>query len=115
MSHFENTLIQVSSYGMGQGDEALALRLISNYFKLLIAENHLPSIITFYNAGVKLIAQGSPVIDSLQELEQKGVKLLACKTCLDFYEITDKIEVGMAGTMIDIIALQGKAQKVVNL
>ncbi len=115
MSHFENTLIQVTSYGMGQGNEDLAIKLISNYFKLLINENQLPSILVFYNAGVKLIAEGSPVINSLQEMERLGVKLLACKTCIDFYELTDLVKVGMVGTMIDIIALQGKAQKVINL
>lgn len=115
MSHFENTLIQVTSNGMGHGDEALALTLITNYFRLLLAENHLPSIIVFYNAGVKLIAEGSPVIEHLKELEAQGVKLLACKTCLDYFALTDKLQVGMAGTMIDIIALQGKAKKVINL
>jgi selenium metabolism protein YedF len=115
MSHFENTLIQVTSYGMGKGDESLALKLISNYFKLLINENQLPSILIFYNEGVKLIAEGSPVLNSLQELEGLGVKLLACKTCIDFYQLTDNVKVGMVGTMIDIIALQGKAKKVISL
>ena len=111
----KNTLIQVTNYGMGQGDEELGLKLISNYFRLLIQEEKLPKIITFYNAGVKLIAEGSPIIETLQQIEKKGVKLIACKTCIDFYKLNDKIKVGIAGTMIDIITLQSIANKVINL
>lgn len=111
----KNKLIQVNSYGMGHGDETLGLKLVGNYFRLLIQEEKLPSIITFYNAGVKLICEGSPVINILQEIENKGVKLLACKTCLDYYDLIDKRKVGIEGTMIDIISLQSAAEQVINV
>lgn len=111
----ENTLIQVTNYGMGQGNEDLALQLFINYIKLSLADNVLPKIITFYNAGVRLIATGSPAIDILKEAEAKGTKLLACKTCLNHYGLIDKVEVGIPGTMVDIITLQAKASKVINL
>ena len=75
----------------------------------------LPKIIVFYNEGVKLICSGSPVIDILKETEKKGVKLLACKTCLNHYKILDKVEVGICGTMMDIITLQAEASKVITL
>ncbi|WP_299578660.1 sulfurtransferase-like selenium metabolism protein YedF [uncultured Sunxiuqinia sp.] len=115
MGSFKNTLIQITQHGMGAGDESLGLLLVSNYLKLLNEETHLPRVIVFYNAGVQLICSGSPVIEILQTLEQKGVRLMACKTCLNHFGLIDKMEVGLAGTMMDIIELQKVADKVVNL
>jgi intracellular sulfur oxidation DsrE/DsrF family protein len=100
---------------MGNGSEELGLQLVTNYLKLINEENSLPRFITFYNAGVKLICTGSAAIESLKQLEKAGVKLIACKTCLNHFQLIDKVEVGIPGTMIDIIELQKMAQKVVNL
>ncbi len=111
----DNVLLHISSYGMGQGDEKLGLKLISNYLRISIEDNRLPKIVVFYNGGVKLICEGSPVVEVLRQAEANGVKLIACKTCLDFYGLSDKIEVGMGGTMMDIITLQDSASKVITL
>lgn len=110
-----NTLLQITQNGMGNGSDELGQKLITNYLKLISADNQLPKIIVFYNGGVKLICEGSPALEALQTLEAKGVKMLACKTCLDFYEITDKVKVGTVGSMPDIITLQYSADKVINL
>ncbi|MDE5420381.1 sulfurtransferase-like selenium metabolism protein YedF [Labilibaculum sp. DW002] len=110
-----NTLIQVTQNGMGTGSEELGLKLITNYFKLLDADGRTPKIIVFYNAGVKLICENSPAIETLQKLDKKGVQLLACKTCLDYFELSDQIKVGNVGSMPDIITLQADADKVINL
>ncbi|WP_282015686.1 sulfurtransferase-like selenium metabolism protein YedF [Marinifilum flexuosum] len=110
-----NTLIQVTQNGMGNGSEELGLKLATNYFKLLDAENRLPKIIVFYNAGVKLICEDSPALEGLQNLTSKGVSMLACKTCLDHYNLLDKVKVGNVGSMPDIITLQADADKVINL
>ncbi|MRT94501.1 sulfurtransferase-like selenium metabolism protein YedF [Ancylomarina sp. 16SWW S1-10-2] len=110
-----NTLIQITKNGMGTGSEELGLILISNYLKLSLAGDQLPKIITFYNAGVKLTCEGSPVLDSLKSIEKAGVKMIICKTCLNFFKLQDKLEVGIQGTMPDIMTLQSDADKVVNL
>ena len=110
-----NTLIQVTQNGMGSDSEELGLKLASNYFKLLNAENRLPKIIVFYNAGVKLICEDSLALEALKNLEEKGVRMLACKTCLDYFNLLDKIKVGSIGSMPDIITLQAGADKVINL
>ncbi|MGQ8335699.1 DsrE family protein [Sunxiuqinia sp. A32] len=115
MSTLKNTLLQITQNGMGSGDEQLAQLLIKNYFTLLSEEKELPKVIAFYNGGVNLICSGSPAIEILLILEQKGVKLMACKTCLKHFDLLDKMEVGIAGTMMDIIELQKVADKVVNL
>jgi selenium metabolism protein YedF len=110
-----NTLIQVTQNGMGTGSEKLGLKLITNYFKLLDADGRTPKIIVFYNAGVKLICENSPALEALQNLSKKGVQLLACKTCLDYFNLSDQIKVGTVGSMPDIITLQADADKVINL
>ncbi len=110
-----NTLIQVTQNGMGTGSEELGLKLITNYFKLLDADGRTPKIIVFYNAGVKLICENSPALEALQNLSSKGVQLLACKTCLDYFELSNQIKVGNVGSMPDIITLQADADKVINL
>jgi len=110
-----NTLIQINQNGMGSGDKALASVLIKNYLKLIGEEHKLPRVIVFYNEGVKLVCKGSPVLSELQALEAKGLKLVACKTCLKHFELMDALQVGIAGTMMDIIELQKVADKVITL
>lgn len=115
MNNFKNTLIQVTKNGMGSGDNDLSLLLVKNYMTLLSEESELPKVIAFYNEGVKLICSGSPVLEILKTLEQKGVKMVACKTCLSHYKLMDDLKVGIIGTMMDFIVLQKAANKVVNL
>jgi len=111
----QKNLLQINSNKMGEGSPELGEQLISNYLKLILQEDLLPSFIVFYNGGVKLTVEGSPLIETLKEIESRGVKLLSCKTCLNHFNLLDKMKVGMAGTMIDIIALQNEATKVITL
>ncbi len=111
----KNILIQITNNGMGNGDEELGSILISNYLNLIYKEDKLPRFIAFYNSGVKLICKGSDCIEILKKIEEKGVKLLACKTCLNHFNLIDDTEVGIKGTMLDILDLQIMAEKVINL
>ncbi|MBI9034593.1 MAG: sulfurtransferase-like selenium metabolism protein YedF [Bacteroidales bacterium] len=115
MNNSKNTLIQITNYGMGQGDESLGLKLATNYFNLLLEDKRLPKIIVFYNGGVKLLSKSAPTAEILLRIEQEGVKLLACKTCIDFYEISETLKAGTTGSMMDIITLQATADKVITL
>ncbi len=108
-------LLQITRYGMGDGDEELGLKLMANYLRLLDEDSRLPSFIALYNSGVKLIAKDSPVIEQMKKLEERGVKIIACGTCLNYYNIADDIQAGIKGTMMDIITLQTNADKVINL
>jgi len=110
-----DTVILITRNGMGDAEPALQQKLITTYFKLLDENNILPAIICFYTDGVKLAVEGSPVIDSLKSLEAKGVRLVLCATCLGFYNLTDKVQVGIVGGMTDIIEAQRLAGKVITL
>nr|MBC8503932.1 DsrE family protein [Chloroflexota bacterium] len=68
-----------------------------------------------YADGIKMVVEGSPAIDELQALEEKGVRLIVCNTCLNYLGLIDKIKVGIVGGMPDIIEAQWNAEKVITL
>jgi selenium metabolism protein YedF len=110
-----DTIILVTRNGMGDAEPALQQKLIQTYFKLLDESNSLPAAICFYTDGVKLAVMGSSVIDALKSLETKGVRLILCSTCLDYFDLTDQVQVGIVGGMTDIIEAQFKSQKVISI
>lgn len=109
------TVILITRDGMGQAEPELQHKLISTYLKLLDEHNILPAAICFYTEGVKLAVAGSPVLDSLRSLEAKGVRLILCSTCLNFYHLADQVQAGIPGGMTDIIEAQRRAGKVITL
>lgn len=112
---FSETTILVTRNGMGDADPELQEKLISTYFRLLDENEILPAVICFYAEGVKLVVEGSPVLESLRSLESKGVRLVLCNTCLNFYGLVDQVAVGVIGGMGDMIEAQVKAAKVVTI
>ena len=111
----ENTVIMITNNGMGKADETLQQKLVSKYLELIQQNDSLPNAICFYTDGVKLIVEGSPVLEQLKALDDSGVRLIVCSTCLDYFNLTDKVQVGIVGGMTDIIEAQVKAEKVITL
>lgn len=111
----KNTVILIAGDGMGRADETLQRRLIGKYFELLLENGDLPAAICFYTEGVKLAVEGSPVLAQLAALEQSGVRLVLCSTCLDYFGLTEKVAVGVVGGMGDILEAQSKAGKVITI
>jgi sulfur relay (sulfurtransferase) complex TusBCD TusD component (DsrE family) len=111
----KNTVILITNNGMGNADEQLQHTLLTKYLELLLHNDNLPAAICFYTAGVKLVCEGSLVIEQLRSLEQKSVRLIVCSTCLNYYGLTEKVKVGIVGGMGDIIEAQTKADKVITL
>jgi selenium metabolism protein YedF len=110
-----DTVILITSKGMGHGPEELQEILMNKYLQLLDQTSDLPSVICFYTDGVKLVTEASPLLEQLSLLEEKGVRLIACSTCLDFFNLADEIKVGIAGSMADILEAQLKAGKVITI
>ena len=110
-----STVILVTRYGMGQADPGLSHKLFNAYFDLLIANNRLPTCVCLYAEGVKLAVEGSPVLEVLRELEEKGVRISVCSTCLNYYGLADKLAVGKAGNMQGLIYNQWGAAKVITI
>jgi hypothetical protein len=114
-AHSPSTVIVVNNDGMGSADEPLRHKLIELYLKILIENELYPGAICFYAAGVNLVIEGSPVLDLLRILESKGVHLIICITCLQYFNVKEKVAVGVQGGMNDILLAQWMASKVITL
>lgn len=110
-----STVLLVSNNGMGNAEAQLQLKLIGTYLNLLLENDELPAAICFYTEGVRLAVEGSPVLAQLQSLEDLGVRLILCSTCLNYFELVDKVKVGIVGSMSDIIEAQWKSEKVISI
>jgi intracellular sulfur oxidation DsrE/DsrF family protein len=110
-----NTIILITSNGMGNADVQLQQILIAKYLELLSQSGNLPAAICFYTEGVKLVCEGSLVLDQLRALEASGVRLLICGTCLNYFNLTSNVRVGIVGGMGDILEAQMKAEKVITI
>ena len=111
----ENTVIPVTRNRMGNADEKLQHLLFSKYLELLSQQESLPAALCFYTDGVRLVCEGSPVLEPLRNLENKGVRLIICSTCLNYFDLAARVEVGIVGGMGDILEAQLKAEKVITV
>ena len=114
-STLDNTILLITRVGMGSADAVLQHKLLDTYLRLLVENDSLPAAICFYTEGVKLVVAGSPLLERLSQLEKRGVHLIVCSTCLNYFELTDKVQVGIIGGMPDILEAQIKANKVITL
>lgn len=110
-----DTVILITRNGMGEAEPELQLKLIATYLELLDENNILPAAICLYTDGVRLAVTGSPVLEQLKALEGKGVRLILCSTCLNFFNLADQVQVGIVGGMTDIIEAQFNAGKVIAI
>jgi selenium metabolism protein YedF len=108
-------VLVVSSDKMGRGEAELGEILIRSFFHTLGEVEPQPQTILFFNTGVKLACEGSPVLEDLSALEAEGVELLACGTCLGYFELKEKLAVGRVSNMYDLAETMLRAGKVVNL
>ncbi|MBN1160831.1 MAG: sulfurtransferase-like selenium metabolism protein YedF [Dehalococcoidales bacterium] len=95
--------ILVQSEVLGRGNDELGMLLMSKFLDLLNDSKTKPASLLFLNTGVKLVAEGSWALAHLKKLEEQGVQILACGTCLDFFGLTDKLKVGRPTDMLATI------------
>lgn len=100
---------------MGGGSQELGKRLITTFLTKLWASKEKPDAVIFYNAGVKLLTAQAGALDSLKALEEYGVDLVACGTCVDFFEIKDEVQVGRVSGMEEILDIIQAADKVMTI
>ena len=109
------TAFLFTHFGLGDAPDELQQKLVSVMLTLLNQSNELPKRMLFYTEGVKLVCEGSPVLEPLKALQAKGVELVICQTCLNFYGLADKVQVGIVGGMPDILQTLLQADKVITL
>ena len=110
-----DTLILITRDGMGQAPAELQRKLVVTYLRLLLDNGTLPGAVALYTEGVHLAAEGSPALEVLAELEAKGVRVILCKTCVDWFGLDGRTRVGVIGGMGDIVSAQAMAGKVITI
>jgi selenium metabolism protein YedF len=108
-------IILVTSQYMGKGSDELGGILMKGFFYALSESYNLPQAVIFMNSGVKLAVEGTEVIESLSVLESKGVEILSCGTCLDYFNLKDKLVKGGVTNMYTIVERLNEAKKVITI
>lgn len=94
-----NVVVVISSAQMGEGSEELGRALMKGFLYALAQQDELPRTILFYNGGAALTCEGSQSLEDLKSMEEEGVEILTCGTCLNHYGLTDKLQVGAVTNM----------------
>ena len=97
------TVVAVSSDKMGEGNDELGHVLIKSFIFAISQLEKLPKTMIFYNGGAQLTCEGSPCLEDLKNLESEGVEILTCGTCLDYYNLKEKLAVGSVSNMYTIV------------
>ena len=109
-----NTVVVLSSNQMGNGSEELGQILMKGFIFALTELDELPSTVLLYNSGVKLSTEGSNSIEDLKTLQAQGVEILICGTCLNYYDLTEKLQVGDVTNMYFILEKMAQADKIIR-
>lgn len=109
-----NFVMAFSSDKMGEGDDDLGQLLVLNFIKAIKDLDVMPSKMVFYNRGVLLGADDSAVIRFLREIENMGVEMFLCGTCIKHYSLEDKITIGSVSNMFEIAQIMASAGSVIK-
>jgi selenium metabolism protein YedF len=108
-------VVFVPSDCLGRGPAELGERLMGAFFHTLLEVEPKPKTLIFMNSGVKLTVEGSRALDDFRALAKQGVDIVACGTCLGYFEITEKLAVGRVSNMYDIATALLEAGRIVEL
>lgn len=109
-----NTVVVISADHMGEGKEDLGKVLLKGFIYALTQLDELPKAILFYNGGAKITTEGSDSLEDLKTLESQGVEIMTCGTCLDYYGLKEKLQVGTVTNMYSIVENMNGADKVIR-
>ena len=108
-------VLVIAADAIGRGDDELGRILMRAFMPIFLEVEPQPDTIIFMNGGVKLTVSDSPVLEDLQTLANEGVEILACGTCLNYFDLTDKIAVGEISNAYTIAETLLQAGKTVRL
>jgi selenium metabolism protein YedF len=108
-------VIVINNDKMGQGESELTTLLMGNFVRVLVNSENKPVFLIFYGSGVKLVSEGSAYIETIATLENLGVEILSCSTCLNYYGFADKLKVGRKSNMAEIVEVLLKSDGTITI
>jgi intracellular sulfur oxidation DsrE/DsrF family protein len=100
---------------VGAADKQFGMEMFDRFLHAFESQPVKPHAICFYTDGVKLVCDGSPALLGLKIIQGQGVRLVACRTCLEHFGLSGKVAAGEVGGMNDIVALLTEADSVVTV
>ncbi len=107
-------VVQITAKTMGTGDDELGALLMRSFLKTQAQLERKPDLVLFYNDGVKLCCEGSVLLEDLRAMEADGIEIIACGTCLNFYELSDQLRVGRVTDMLEIASRLADAGSIIR-
>lgn len=104
-----------SSNILGQGSPDLGMTLMKSLMVTLNEMNPPPGALIFLNSGVYLTCEGSGVLELIKSMADKGVEILSCGTCLDYYNLKQKLSAGRISNMYEINSHLSGPRKVITI
>ena len=111
----EDKCIFISSDKMGEGNDELGKVLIKGFIYTLTECKPYPKYIIFVNSGVKLTTENEATVENLKILEESGVEILSCGTCLDYYGLKENVQVGSITNMYTIVETMNKSLQTISI
>ena len=111
----DTNVILIGKDKLGDGNDTLGTALMKSYIYALSESDKKPTHLLFLNGGVKLTIEDSEVLESLKILQNAGVEILSCGTCLDFYGIKEKVAIGEITNMYNIVEVMNNAKNTISL
>lgn len=111
----DRAVLLIKQQTLGNGSEELGSILMKSFFVSLREAQNTPKTLILINGGVLLATDESPVLLSLQELQAKGVRILVCGTCLDYFDVKAKLAIGEVSNMYSLVELLTGADRVIVL
>jgi hypothetical protein len=99
---------------VGTQDRRFAVEMFDRFLHAMESQPVKPLAICFYTDGVKLTCTGSAAVPGLQLIQGMGVRLLICRTCLEYFGLLDKVAVGQVSTMNEILKTLFEADQVIT-
>ncbi len=109
-----DTIVVVSSDRMGSGNDELGKVLLKGFIFAVTQLDELPAKMLFYNGGAKITCEGSDSLEDLKNLEAQGVEIQTCGTCLDYYQLKEKLAVGTVTNMYSIVEAMAGAARILR-
>lgn len=110
----KHKLVVISSGKMGEGNDELGEVLMKGFIYALTQQDELPDTILFYNGGAAFTCEGSPALEDLKSLEAQGVEIFTCGTCLNYYGLSEKLQVGDVTNMYVIAEKMMQADSIIK-
>jgi len=108
-------VVMIGTDRMGYGDDELGKKLMLNFLATLKEMGDDLWRLILVNNGVKLTIEGADALPTLKELADNGVYILVCGTCLTYFGLLDKKQVGETTNMLDVVTSLQLADKVINI